>query len=133
MSIYKKRSLPMQKSANMYYKSVWFFFINGFLWFNCDILLFAYFRSCLQTMSLAFLVVVYDIFRSCLQIMLRALLLLYWPLMFKPLYICICMCHYLSMPANCETRICISDNLFIRDYYIQSIWLYFCHTCNIPS
>jgi len=84
MSIYKKRSLPMQKSANMYYKSVWFFFINGFLWFNCDILLFAYFRSCLQTMSLAFFVVVYDCFRSCLQIMLHALLLLYWPLMFKP-------------------------------------------------
>ena len=53
MNIYKKRSLPMQKSANMYCKSFWFCFINGFLWFNCDNLRFAYFRSCLQAMSLA--------------------------------------------------------------------------------
>jgi hypothetical protein len=36
----------------------------------------------------------------CLQIMLCALLLLYWPLMFKNLYICICICHHLSIPAN---------------------------------
>ena len=101
MSIYQKRSLPIQKSANKYYKSFCFFFINGFLWFNCDMLLFAYFRSCLQAMSLAFfVVVVYVCFRPCLQIMLCALVLLYWPLMSKPLYICICICRHLQIPAN---------------------------------
>jgi hypothetical protein len=35
MNIYKKRSLPMQKSANMYYKSFWVLQCEKFTYGGC--------------------------------------------------------------------------------------------------
>jgi hypothetical protein len=43
--------MPSDAKISKYVLQTVFCFINGFLWFNCDILLFAYFRSCLQTGS----------------------------------------------------------------------------------
>ena len=123
MNIYKKRSLPMHKSANMYYKPFWFCFINGFLWFNCDILRFAYFRSCLQTISLALCCCC----GLCLLsfVMLCALFLLYWPLMFKTLYICICICRLLTVkPESVFQIICLYETTIFNQYGYISVILF---------
>ena len=99
MSIYKRRSLTMQKSTNMYYKPffVSLMYFSGSTVIFCSLLTFVHvYKQC----HLLFVVVVYVCFRSCLQIILCALLLLYWPLMFKTLYICICICRHLSISAN---------------------------------
>jgi hypothetical protein len=93
----------------------------------CSLLTFVHvYKQC----HLLFVVVVYVCFRSCLQIMLRSLLLLYWPLMFKNLYICICICRHLSIPANNVITesvfqiICLYETTIFNQYVYISVILF---------
>ena len=76
-----------------------------------------------------FVSVVYVCFRPCLHIMLCDLLLLYWPLMFKTLYICICMCRHLSISANSVKPesgfqiICLYETTIFNQYGYISVML----------
>ena len=126
MSIYKRRSLPMQ---NMYNKP---FFVSlmdfsGSTVIFCSLFTFVHvYKQC----HLLFVVVVYVCFRSCLQIILCALLLLYWPLMFKNLYICICICRHLSIPTNSVKPesvfqiICLYETTIFNQYGYISVILF---------
>jgi hypothetical protein len=129
MSIYKRRSLPMQKSANMYYKPffVSLMYFSGSTVIFCSLLTFVHvYKQC----HLLFVVVVNVCFRSCLQIILCALLLLYWPLMFKTLYICICICRHLSISANSVKPesvfqiICLYETTIFNQYGYISVILF---------
>jgi hypothetical protein len=89
-----------------------------------------------------FFVVVYVCSRPCLQIMLCARLLLYWPLMSKPLYICICICHHLSISANSVKTesvfqiICLFQTTIFNQYGCISVMfvIYPVRSCNnIPT
>ena len=92
-----------------------------------------------QCHLLCVVVVVYVCFRSCLQIMLCALLLLYWPLMFKTLYICICICicRLLTVkPESVFQIICLYETtIFKQCGYISVILvIYPVSSCNyIPT
>ena len=132
----------MQKSANMYYKP---FFVSLMDFSGSTVIfcsLFTFVHVYKQCHLLCVVVVVYVCFRSCLQIMLRALVLLYWPLMFKTLYICICIFRHLSIPANSVKPesvfqiICLYETTIFNQYGYISVMLvaYPVSSCNyIPT
>ena len=81
--------------------------------------------------------VVYVCFRPCLQIMVCALLLLYWPLMYKTLYICICICRLLTVkPESVFQIICLYETTIFNQHGYISVMLviYPVSSCNyIPT
>jgi hypothetical protein len=87
----------------------------------CSFLTFVHvYKQC----HLLFVVVVYVCFRSCLQIMLRALLLLYWPLMYKTLNICMCICRHLSIPANSVKTESVFQIICLYETTIFNLYVY---------